>query len=104
MEKQKTWRELFSKDAKIDNQPPLWAIVANDGKLKLKIPQVITNQNAIRGKLSLIGIFQGVQPNIEDVRRCASTNGILEEAQILQLYQMITCSLPSTMKMIEMKY
>lgn len=71
MEKPKPWREMFSQNAKIYIGPPLWAMVTKDGKLKLKVPQAITDQTATRGKLSLIGKVQGAISNIDDVQRWA---------------------------------
>lgn len=53
----------------MDLGPSLKAMASNDGKLKLKIPRVITNQTTIRGRLSLIGKIQGARPNINDVWR-----------------------------------
>lgn len=70
MQKQKPWREHFSQDAKVDTRPPTTGYDRErDGKLKLRIPQEVTNQTMARGHSILIGKVQGARSNIDDFRR-----------------------------------
>lgn len=69
MERQKPWRELFSREEKINTRPPLQATWDLNGKLHLKVPRIVTNQIVKRGRLSLIGKVEGARPNIDDVRK-----------------------------------